>query len=92
MPRITTSDHKSHATPDHFIHSLRDIPLQEIHELLDDTAQEIASATTSSDLWPAFILYLLEALETHTRPYDNFDERLVCLCERVTRRLNKGRW
>ena len=92
MPQSITSQHKSLTAPDSFIRSLNDIPLQEIYQLLEDTAQDIAGATASTELWPVLILYLLKALESHTNPTDRFEERLVQVCEKVTRRLNNGCW
>jgi hypothetical protein len=66
--------------------------LKEIHQLLDDTAEAIAMATTNTAPWPALILCLLQSLETHTKETNPFDERLVQICERIARRLNQGHW
>ena len=59
-------------------------------QVTDDTARANAQATTNTAQWPKLILYLLQSLEKHTTPYDNFEERLVTICEQITRRMNKG--
>ena len=92
MPKQTKNQYQSHLTPDHMIHGLGSTSLQELHQLLDDTAADIAQATTNTAQWPKLILYLLQSLETHTTPHDPFEERLVQICEKLTRRLNKGHW
>ncbi|MFC1997334.1 hypothetical protein ACFLXI_06980 [Chloroflexota bacterium] len=92
MPKKITNQFKSHLTPDHMIHGLGDTPLHEIHQLLEDTAADLAQATTNTAQWPALILHLLQSLETHTSPHEPFEERLVSICEKITRKLNKGHW
>ena len=92
MPKRTANQYQSSITPDHMIHGVDPHRYQELHQLLEDTARDIIQATTNTAPWPDLIIHLLQTLETHTTREDCFPERLVTLCERITRYLNTGDW
>ena len=92
MPQTRFNRHQSHLTPDHMIHAVDPDLYHEIIQLIEETADDIAQATTSTDPWPDLIIHLLASLEKHTNAHDPFEERLVTICEKITRRLNTNHW
>lgn len=91
MP-IYFTKHQAITIPDNFPEVTNSNPFVELHQLMDDTALDIALATINTQSWPALIIHLLRALEYQAPTADAFDEALIPIHQCLTKRLNIGNW
>jgi hypothetical protein len=66
--------------------------LQELRELLDDTAQDMAQVLPESSDWARWLTYLLEGLDNLANDSQEFEEMLDDLKNTIETRLEAGRW
>lgn len=66
--------------------------LQELRELLDDTAQDMAQVLPDSSDWSRWLMYLLEGLDGLANDPQEFEEMLDDLKNTIETRLEAGRW
>ena len=67
-------------------------PLNEIHQLLEDTADDILQASDSTELWPRFVCLFLWFLEDRAPNSLEWEKHLISIHERITHRLDHGLW
>ena len=84
------NDHNSPFLPDQ-----EDSPPKtenELFQLMEDTAEDIYFAKISPDQLPHYIILLIWFLDTHVHNPMTFEKHLITIRERITHRLDHGRW
>jgi hypothetical protein len=68
----------------------------ELREILDQTALEIARTSSNPRTWQSWMIYLLERLEAQAMPnsahMESFKEMLAALQDGLRNRLRTGGW
>ena len=68
----------------------------DLRDVLDRTAQEIAQLSSNPRTWQSWMVYLLERMEAQAMPnaahMESFKEMLVSLQDGLRNRLRTGGW
>ena len=67
-------------------------PLNEIHQLLEDTAEDILQASDSTELWPNLVCLFLWLLDDRAPNSLEWENHLISIRDQITKRLESGRW
>jgi hypothetical protein len=70
--------------------------MDDMRDILDKTAQEIAQFDSNPRAWRSWMVYLLERLEAQATPnpahMESFKEMLAALQDELRNRLRTGGW
>ena len=68
----------------------------DLREILDNTAKEMAELSSNPRTWQSWMVYLLERLEAQAMPnsayMESFKEMLASLQDELRNRLKTGGW